>query len=146
MQSKDLERSVEILLVEDNVDDAEFTQLAFGEAKVRCQIHHVEDGEAAMTFLRDPSNPRPDVILLDLNMPKMNGQEVLQAVKSDESLKSIPIIILTTSGLETDVRQAYQNYTNSYLCKPVEFEEFVHAISQMQNFWLQVAKRPPNPW
>lgn len=145
MQAKNLGRPIEILLVEDNLDDAEFTQLALEEAKVINRLHHVSHGEAAMNFLKDPSNPRPDVILLDLNMPKMNGQEVLQAVKYDESLKSIPVIILTTSGLEVDVRRAYQNYTNSYLRKPVEFGDFVQVITRLQDFWLQVVELPSRP-
>lgn len=145
MRSEDLGRPIEILLVEDNLDDAEFTQLALEEAKVTNRLHHVSHGEAAMTFLRSPNNPRPDIILLDLNMPKMNGQEVLQAVKSDESLKSIPIIILTTSGLETDVYQAYQNYTNACLRKPIEFGDFVQVVTKIQDFWIQVVELPNYP-
>ena len=128
--------------MEDNFDDAEFTQLALEEAKVINQLHHMEDGEAAIAYLKDPNNPRPDLILLDLNMPKMDGREVLQVVKHHETWKSIPVIILTTSGLEADIQHAYQHYTNCYLRKPVEFGDFVQVLSQLQTFWLQIVELP----
>lgn len=145
MQGNNLGRQIEILLVEDNLDDVEFAQLALEEAKVINQMHHMEDGERAMQFLRNPSNPRPDIILLDLNMPKMDGREVLQAIKRDKSLKSIPVIILTTSGLEADIQHAYQHYTNCYLRKPVEFHDFVQVLAQLHKFWLQIVELPSEP-
>lgn len=145
MRANNLGRPIEILLVEDNLDDAEFTQLALEEVKVLNQLHHVWNGEEAITFLRDPSKPRPDLILLDLNMPRMDGRETLKIIKHDESLKSIPIVILTTSDMETDIHQAYQNYTNCYLRKPVEFSNFVQLLSQFKNFWLQIVELSSTP-
>ncbi len=144
MQGNKLGRAIEILLVEDSLDDAEFTQLALGEARIANQMHHVEDGEAAIAFLRNPDNPRPDLILLDLNMPKMDGREVLRVVKHDESLKSIPVAVLTTSDLESDIQYTYQNYTNCYMRKPVAFSDFVQILGRFQTFWLQTVELPSN--
>lgn len=129
---------IEILLVDDNLDDVEFIQLAFYEARVTNRIHHAADGEAAIAFLQDPSTPRPDLILCDLHMPKMDGSEVLQVIKHDESLQTIPIIMLTSTGVEQEL-QIYKNYTNCYsLMKPVSFGNFIQVLVQIETLWLQI--------
>lgn len=138
-----------ILLVEDNPDHAELAMRNLDDGKLANKIFHVEDGEAALDFLNhrgvyaDPQQyPRPHLVLLDLRLPKVDGIEVLKAVKSSEELKSIPVVILTTSAAERDLAQAYQNYANSYLTKPVDFDSFSDLLRDMGFYWLAWNKRP----
>jgi len=137
---------VEILLVEDNPGDVRLTQEALREAKVRNNLHVVTDGEEALKFLyrRDGYRdaPRPDIILLDLNLPKKNGQEVLAEIKSDPGLRRIPVVILTTSKAEEDILKSYDLHANCYVTKPVDFEQFIRVIQSIQEFWLTVVKLP----
>jgi chemotaxis family two-component system response regulator Rcp1 len=140
-------RPINILLVEDNPTDVMLTKQALKHAKVINTLYVATDGIKAMEFLRseagNPETPRPDLILLDLNMPRMNGQEVLAEIKTDENLKSIPVVILTTSAAETDVARAYKHHANSYITKPVDFEGFVEVIHSIQGFWVCVVTLPP---
>ncbi|WP_026841815.1 response regulator [Citrifermentans bremense] len=138
-----------ILLVEDNPDHAELAMRNLDDGKLANRIFHVEDGEAALDFLNhrgvyaDPGEyPRPHLILLDLRLPKVDGIEVLKAVKASEELKAIPVVILTTSAAERDLAQAYQNYANSYLTKPVDFDSFSELLRDMGFYWLAWNKRP----
>ncbi len=137
---------VEILLVEDNPGDVRLTQEALREAKVRNNLYVVSDGEEALKFLyrRDGYSdaPRPDIILLDLNLPKKNGQEVLAEIKADPSLRRIPVVILTTSKAEEDILKSYDLHANCYVTKPVDFEQFIRVIQSIQEFWLTVVKLP----
>jgi two-component system, chemotaxis family, response regulator Rcp1 len=139
-------RPIEILLVEDSSSDATLTIRSLENSKLTNQIHWVEDGDAAMEFLRQQGkytqSPRPDLILLDLNLPGMNGCEVLQTVKADPQLHNIPIVILTTSDNQTDINFAYQMNANCYITKPVDIEQFIHAVQMISIFWLTVAKLP----
>lgn len=140
-----MEKPIEILLVEDSPSDIRLTIEALKEAKLRNQLHVVEDGEAAMAFLRNPgpSQPRPDLILLDLNLPGMDGREVLELVKSDPDLGLIPVVVLTTSRAEEDVLKAYQLRTNCYITKPVDLDQFIRVVQSIQEFWLTVVRLPP---
>ena len=140
-----MEKPIEILLVEDSPSDIRLTVEALKEAKLRNELHVVEDGEAAMAFLRSPgpSRPRPDLILLDLNLPGMDGREVLEQVKSDPDLALIPVVVLTTSRAEEDVLKAYQLRTNCYITKPVDLDQFIRVVQSIQEFWLTVVRLPP---
>lgn len=140
---------IEILLVEDNPHDARLTIEALKEHKMSNyqQIHHVTDGEKAIQFLKksppyDTVNT-PDIVLLDLNLPKVNGDEVLKFIRTTEDLKRLVVIMLTTSISQRDIINAYNLNVNAYISKPVEFEEFLTAIQQLETFWLTVAKLPP---
>jgi CheY-like chemotaxis protein len=137
---------IEVLLVEDSPGDARLTQEAFREANGHIRLHVTSDGLEAMTFLRREGlhvkAPRPDFILLDLNLPKMDGREVLSLIKSDESLKTIPTIILTTSNAEEDIVRSYQLQANCYLSKPVQLDEFENMVKSINEFWLTMAKLP----
>jgi len=141
------DRPVDILLVEDNNADVELTRQALREAQIPNSLHVAEDGEEAMEFLRRTAGheaaPRPDLIILDLNLPSKNGREVLHEIKSDDDLKSIPVVVLTTSEDAEDIRAVYRGHGNSYLCKPVDFDEFLKIIKTLENFWLEAAKLPP---
>ena len=134
---------IEILLVEDNPGDARLTIEAMREAKVRNRIHVVEDGVEAMEFLRRQGRfgeaPRPDLILLDLNLPRKDGREVLAEVKADPDLKRIPVVVLTTSRAEEDVLRAYNLHANCYVTKPVDLEQFMKIVSQIDEFWVKVS-------
>lgn len=138
--------SIEVLLVEDSPGDARLTQEAFREANSRTNLHVASDGVEAMAFLRQEGNyahaPRPDFILLDLNLPKMDGREVLAHIKSDESLKTIPTIILTTSNAEADIVRSYQLQANCYLTKPVQLDDFEALVKSINEFWLTKVKLP----
>ena len=140
-------RLVEILLVEDSPSDTELTLEALREAKVRNHLSLVEDGVQAMQFLRQEGAyvgaPRPDLIMLDLNLPRKDGRQVLAEIKSDESLKTIPIVVLTTSRAEQDVLRAYQLSANCYITKPVDFEQFLNVVRSIESFWLFVVTLPP---
>jgi len=139
-------RHAEILLVEDSPADVLITREAFIQAKMINPLHVVKDGVQALAFLRQEgeyaSTPRPDLILLDLNLPRKNGREVLAEVKSDPKLKTIPVIVLTTSHAEQDILEAYGLHANCYIVKPVKFENFVTAVQSVQLFWLSVVALP----
>ena len=139
-------RSIEILLVEDNPGDARLTLEAMREAKLQNRMHVVEDGVEAMEFLRREGRfgdaPRPDLILLDLNLPKKDGREVLAEVKSDPDLKRIPVVVLTTSQAEEDVVRAYNLHANCYVTKPVDLAQFMKIVAQIDAFWVKVVTLP----
>jgi chemotaxis family two-component system response regulator Rcp1 len=138
--------TIEVLLVEDSPGDVRLTQEAFRDANKRIQLHVASDGIEAMAFLRREgvhvNAPRPDFILLDLNLPKMDGREVLAHIKNDEQLKTIPTIILTTSSAEEDIVKSYQLQANCYLSKPVQLDEFEGVVRSINDFWLTRAKLP----
>jgi chemotaxis family two-component system response regulator Rcp1 len=135
-----------VLLVEDSPGDARLTREAFREANASIQLHVVVDGVEAMAFLRQEAPylkvPRPDIILLDLNLPKMDGREVLARVKSDPGLKTIPIIILSTSEAQADILKSYKLQANCYLSKPVQFDAFENLVISINDLWLTKAKLP----
>ncbi len=133
-------------MVEDNPGDVRLTQEAFKDAKMHNHLSIVNDGVEAMAFLRNEGkykdSPRPDVILLDLNMPRMDGREVLKELKKDDKLKTIPVVVLTTSTAEADVLQSYELHANCYVPKPVGFEQFIEVVRNIEGFWLTVVKYP----
>lgn len=137
---------IEILLVEDNPGDARLAKEALKDSKLLNNIHHVEDGEQAMQFLRKEGDyqdaVRPDIILLDLNLPRKDGREVLADIKSDPDLKMIPVVVLTTSEAEQDIVQSYQLHANCYITKPVDLDKFLKIIDSMQEFWLSIVRLP----
>lgn len=139
---------VEILLVEDNPGDVRLTKEALKEGKVYSNLHTVKDGVEAMAFLRREGKykdvPRPDIILLDLNLPKKDGREVLEEIKTDDSLKRIPVVVLTTSKAEEDVLRTYNLHANCYVTKPVDLEKFMVVVKSIDVFWLTVVTLPPN--
>jgi CheY-like chemotaxis protein len=141
-------RPVEILLVEDNPGDERLTREALKEGKVYSNLHWVKDGVDAMEFLRRQGRhsgaPRPDIILLDLNLPKKDGREVLQDIKNDPELKRIPVVVLTTSKAEEDVLRTYNLHANCYVTKPVDLEKFIVVVKSIDVFWLTVVTLPPN--
>lgn len=140
-------RPVEILLVEDNPGDVRLTQEAFKEGKVRNNLHVAVDGVEAMAFLRRERKyadaVRPDIILLDLNLPKKDGREVLAEIKGDLELKRIPVVVLTTSEAEQDILRAYGLHANCYITKPVDLDQFMSVIQSIEDFWLTIVKLPP---
>jgi CheY-like chemotaxis protein len=137
---------IEVLLVEDSPGDVRLTQEAFRDANKSVHLHLAFDGVEAMAFLRHQGPhihaPRPDLILLDLNLPKMDGREVLARIKGDESLKTIPTVILTTSEAEADIVKSYQLQANCYLSKPVQFDAFESLVKSINDFWLTRVKLP----
>lgn len=139
-------RPVEILLAEDSPINAELTIEAFREAKLRNRLIHVEDGVEALRFLRRQAEyaqaPRPDIILLDWNLPRKTGREVLAEIKADENLRSIPVVVMTTSRADQDVAQAYELQANCYINKPVDFERFLQVVHSIESFWLYVVSLP----
>ncbi|MFK8068471.1 MAG: response regulator [Gammaproteobacteria bacterium] len=141
-----MEKFAEILLVEDNPGDVLLTREAFSEAKIKNNIHVAADGEEALAFLKRQEGyenvATPDLILLDLNLPKLDGREVLQAIKRDENLRRIPVVILTSSKAEQDVLKTYDLHANSYLVKPVDLEKFVEVVNAIENFWFSVVVLP----
>jgi len=138
---------VEILLVEDNPGDVRLTQEALKEGKVYNNLHWAKDGVEALEFLKRQGKhagaPRPDIILLDLNLPKKDGREVLAQVKADKELKHIPVVVLTTSEAEEDVLKSYALHANCYVTKPVDLEKFIHVVQSIDRFWLTVVTLPP---
>lgn len=138
---------IEILLVEDSPGDVRLTQEAFHEANPLIHLNVAADGVDGMAFLRregtHANSPRPDLILLDLNLPKMDGREVLSQIKADASLKTIPTVILTTSESDVDIARSYQLQANCYLCKPAQLEAFEALVKSINEFWLTKAKLPP---
>ena len=141
-----LVRPIEILLVEDNEGDVELTREALSGAKVKNNLHVVGDGVEALAFLRQEgvhaSAPAPDLILLDLNLPRKDGREVLLEIKAHERLKLIPVVILTTSEAERDIVRSYELHANCYISKPVGLNEFLKVIQAIEGFWLAVVKLP----
>ena len=139
-------KPIEILLVEDNPDDALLTVESLKEGRIRNNVSHVEDGVEALSFLRRDGEyadvPRPDLILLDLQMPRKNGREVLAEIKEDPDLKTIPVVILTTSSAEKDVFESYNLHANCYVTKPIDMEEFIQAVRKIEDFWLTIVKLP----
>ena len=139
-------QDIDILLVEDNLADARLTMEAMKEAKVRNKIWHVHDGEEALAFLRREAPyaqmPRPDLILLDLNMPRKDGREVLATIKVDPRFKRIPVVVLTSSQAEEDILRAYNLNANCYVTKPVDLEQFLHVVRSIEEFWLTIVKLP----
>jgi two-component system, chemotaxis family, response regulator Rcp1 len=139
-------RPIEILLVEDNPDDASLTMETLQEGRIRNNISLVEDGVEAMAFLRQEEEhhgaPRPDLILLDLQLPRKNGREVLAEIKSDARLKRIPVVVMTTSSAEQDIFDSYQLHANCYITKPIELDEFISAVRKIEDFWLTIVKLP----
>ena len=136
----------DVLLVEDSPGDVRLTQEAFRAANPTIRLHVAVDGVEALAFLGQQGNyasaPRPDLILLDLNLPRMDGREVLKHIRGDESLKTIPTVILTTSDAEIDINQSYSLHANSYLSKPVQLEAFEELVKSINEFWFQQAKLP----
>jgi CheY-like chemotaxis protein len=138
---------INVLLIEDSPGDVRLTREAFRDANRYIVLHVASDGVEAMAFLRQEAGfasvPRPDLILLDLNLPKMDGREVLAKIKGDESLATIPTVILTTSEAEVDILKSYELQANAYLCKPVQLEAFENLVKSINDFWLTRAKLPP---
>jgi len=146
MNDMDTGKPIEIVLVEDSPGDVRLTREALKESKVRNNLHVAIDGVEAMAFLRREGKyanvPKPDLILLDLNLPKKDGREVLAEIKSDEHLRSIPVVILTTSQAEEDILRTYNLHANCYITKPVNFDRFVEVLRCIENFWLTIVKLP----
>ena len=142
-------RPIEILLVEDSPSDARLTIAALKNAKVGNRVSHVEDGVQALEFLRRQGRyaeaPRPDLIMLDLNLPRKDGREVLADLKSDPALKMIPVVVLTSSKAEEDVLKSYELHANCYITKPVDFTQFLEIVKSVQHFWLTVVALPAKP-
>ena len=136
-------KEIHILLVEDNEGDIVLAREALKEAKIKNRITVITDGEKALEYLFcNDNNRKPDLILLDMNLPKVNGLEVLAKIKADEALKIIPVVMLTTSTSEQDVLDAYRNYVNCYINKPIDLEEFIVVIKNIESFWLNTVKLP----
>jgi two-component system, chemotaxis family, response regulator Rcp1 len=147
MCSWDNGNPVDILLVEDSPGDVRLTVEALKEARVHNRLSVVEDGVKALAFLRREgtygNSPTPDLILLDLNLPRKDGREVLAEIKKDPVLKRIPVVVLTTSRAEEDITNAYDLHANCYITKPVDFEQFMQVVRSIEDFWLTVVKFPP---
>jgi len=139
---------IKILLVEDNPGDADLAREALEASKLHNDLHVVGDGEAAMAFLRREGKyaaaPRPDLVLLDLNLPKKDGREVLAEIKSDEHLKRIPVVILTTSKAEEDILRTYSLHANCFITKPIDLTQFIKVVQAIEEFWFTIVKLPPN--
>ena len=138
--------AIEILLVEDNVGDVRLTKEALSEAKIPNRLHVAHDGVAALKFLRKEEpyseSPQPDLVLLDLNLPRKSGLEVLAHIKQDPVLRTIPVIILTSSNAESDVLKSYDNHANAYITKPVELEKYFTIVERIDDFWLATVRLP----
>lgn len=148
MRIKENIRPIEILLVDDNPGDIRLTQEALKESKVFNNLHIVEDGMEALEFLRKKGRFKneitPDIILLDLNLPKRNGREVLTEIKNDDLLKKIPVVILTISRAEEDILKSYELHANCYITKPVDMNQFIKIVRSIEDFWFSIVKLPPN--
>ena|SRR5271157_1193512 len=140
LKVKMLTKPLEILLVEDNKGDVGLIQEFLTDAKIGTNLHVAEDGEEAGQFL---GSPRPDIIILDLNLPKKDGREVLREIKENSNLKNIPVIILTTSNAEKDILRVYDLHANAYLIKPLDFDEFMKVIKSIEDFWFKAVTLPP---
>jgi len=139
-------KPIEILLVEDNAADVRLTEEALREGKVRNNLHVARDGMEALEFLKRQGKfakaTRPDLILLDLNLPRRDGREVLAEIKNDPDLKMIPVVVLTTSSAEADILKSYKLHANCYITKPVDLEQFVSVVKSIDDFWLTVVRLP----
>jgi chemotaxis family two-component system response regulator Rcp1 len=139
-------RPIDILLVEDNPGDIRLTQEAFKDGKINNKLNVVMDGEEALLYLKKTGQyaeaTTPDIILLDLNLPKKDGREVLAEIKDDPNIKCIPVIILTTSAAQSDILNTYSNHANCYIMKPVDFNQFITVIRTIEDFWLSIVKLP----
>jgi len=148
MTGKKLGKPIQTLLVEDNPGDVRLTQEAMKEGKVLNELHVVGDGIEALAFLRKQDKytraARPDLILLDLNLPKKDGREVLAEIKEDPNLRRIPVVVLTVSKAEEDIIRTYDLHANCYVTKPVDLEQFIKAVRAIEDFWLCIVKLPPN--
>ena len=137
---------IEILLVEDNLGDARLAAEALKENKVRNNLYHVVDGVEAMAFLKRSGDyataPRPDLILLDLNLPRKDGREVLAEIKEDPELRLVPIVVLTTSEAEMDLVKTYDLHANAYIVKPIDLDRFIEVVQAIENFWFTIVKLP----
>ncbi len=143
----DIAEPFDILLVEDEPADANLVRLALKENKLCCRLHHVVDGVEALAFLqhkgeKNANAPCPDLILLDINMPRMNGREFLASIKADEKLAAIPVVVLTTSDADKDIKASYQMGAAGYITKPVDIDQFIDAISQLNNYWFTLVQLP----
>jgi CheY-like chemotaxis protein len=138
---------IEVLLVEDDPGDVLMTQEAFAEHKVRNRLAVVSDGEEAIAYLRREGRfsdaVRPDLVLLDLNLPRRDGRQVLEEIKSDEQLRQIPVVVLTTSQADEDILRSYELHANAYVTKPVDFDRFIAVVRQIDQFFVSVVKLPP---
>ncbi|MFH0780520.1 MAG: response regulator [Pseudomonadota bacterium] len=147
MRSHQLVKPINILLVEDNPGDADLAREALDNSKLNNALHVVDDGEKAMSFLRQEGSyvdaPLPDLILLDLNLPKKDGRQVLAEIKADHDLKRIPVVILTTSQAEEDVIKTYNLHANCYITKPIDLNQFLHVVRSIEDFWLSIVVLPP---
>jgi CheY-like chemotaxis protein len=139
-------KAIEILLVEDNPGDARLTREALAQSKVRNNLHHARDGEEALDFLRGSGpgglRPHPDLILLDLNLPRRHGREVLEEIKNDPQLMHIPVVILTSSQAEEDILRSYQSHANCFITKPVDLEQLTKVVQGIEQFWFTLVKLP----
>ncbi|GAB6145225.1 response regulator [Desulfocicer niacini] len=146
MSSEQYVKPVEILLVEDNPGDVDLAREALESTKMRNNLHVVGDGEAAMDFLLKRNDhidaPRPDLILLDLNLPKKDGRQVLAEIKESSALKRIPVVVLTTSRAEEDILNSYDLHANCYISKPLDFNQFLKVVKSIENFWLSIVVLP----
>jgi len=146
MKAETVGRPINILLVEDNPGDVRLTEEAFKDGKLRTNLFVAEDGVEAMAFLRRQGKyaqvPRPDLVLLDLNLPKKSGREVLAEIKADEELKSIPVVMLTISKAEEDILRAYNLHVNCYITKPIDLDRFMEVVKTIEDFWLTIVKLP----
>ena len=147
MTAADGAQAVDILLVEDNPGDVELAREGLRECKIRNNLHVVADGLEASAFLHRKgayaSRPRPDIILLDLNLPKRDGRELLREIKEDEELKQIPVVILTTSAAEEDILRSYALHANCYVTKPLGIDQFLAVVRSIEDFWFTIVKLPP---
>ena len=140
-------KPIDILLVEDNAGDARLAQEALKESKLRNVLYHVRDGVEAMAFLNRETPhedvPRPDLILLDLNLPRKDGREVLAEIKADPELRRIPVVILTVSQAEEDILRTYDLHANCYITKPIDLDQFITVVKSIEDFWLTIVRLPP---
>ncbi|KAF0224802.1 MAG: two-component response regulator [Rhodospirillaceae bacterium] len=139
-------QTFDILLVEDDPGDAGLTKAALAQARILCKLHHVSDGMEAMAFLRrqgiHAGAPIPHLVLLDLNMPRMGGREVLAAMRGDEALHKIPVVVLTTSDVEADIETSYELGANSFITKPVDLDQFIDSIKAVGDYWFSIVRLP----
>lgn len=146
MKQQDNSKMVDILLVEDNEGDARLAMEAMRDSKIRNKMHHVSDGEEAMAFLHKEGKytnvSRPDLVLLDLNLPKKDGRQVLAEIKEDDELKRIPVVILTVSSAEEDILKMYNLHANCYITKPIDLSQFMKVVHSIEDFWLTIVKLP----
>jgi len=146
MKQQDNIKVIDILLVEDSEGDARLSLEAMRDSKIRNKMHHVVDGEEAMAFLRKEGKyskvPRPDLILLDLNLPKKDGREVLAEIKNDNKLKRIPVVVLTISSAEEDILKSYNLHANCFITKPIDLSQFMKVVRSVEDFWLTIVKLP----